>query len=170
MTTINKEIITNGAVSFNLNRDLTKAALWEQAQAAGFTGGRTSFMNLLSGKAKSACGFEIQIQVPVAKTEKAARPTVNKTDALATLAAASKREVNVIEAKTETYGTVSTSKGRVQVNPMNNGTFSLMFFPLKGVDMAEVATLLGEGNVKSQYMTLGKKDLASVTAILNKLA
>lgn len=164
------EIITNGTVAFNLNRDLTKAALWEQAQEAGFTGGRTSFMNLLSGKAKSACGFEIQVQVPVAKPEKVAKTAVNKTEALATLASLLKREVHVVEAKTETYGTVATTKGRMQVNPMNNGTYSLMFFAAKGTALQEVADLLGEGNVKSQYMTLGKKSAADVTAIIAKLA
>lgn len=164
------EIITNGTVSFTLNRDLTKAELWTQAQEAGFSGGRTSFMNLLSGKAKAACGFEIQVQAPVAQPEKAAKVAVNKTEALVTLGKALDKKVNVVEAKTETYGTITTGKGRIQINPVNNGNFSLMFFPLKGVDMEEVATLLGEGKVKSQYITLGKKSVENITSIITKLA
>lgn len=148
------EIITNGLNSFELNREISKGDMWKVAQEAGFEGGRTSFMNLLNGKVAVACGYSIEIQVLVEQTEtvKAVNSAIDKVAALKQFSF----ETHVVKAKTETYGTVQVKCGRIQLNPLNNGTYSVMVLPKKGYVVEDVFNMMGYGKVKSQYVQVGK--------------
>lgn len=158
------EIITNGLNSFDLNRDLTKAEMWKVAQEAGFDGGRTSFMNLLSGKSEVACGYKITVQIIAEQSAKVSE-AIDKVVALKTL----KLNAHIVEAKTETYGTVQVKCGRVQLNPLNNGTFSVLVLPKKGYSVEDAFNMVGFGKVKTQYVQAGKLSAAEVTTLITKL-
>ena len=118
-----KTIITNGSVSFELNTEVSKAEMFRIAQEAGFQGGKTSFMNLLSGKTETACGFTMKDQIVVDQA------VVAKSSDKVSMLKMFGLDIHIVEAKTETYGTLNVGKGRVQLNPLNNGTYSVMVFP-----------------------------------------
>lgn len=158
------QIITNGLNSFELNANLTKAEMWKVAQEEGFEGGRTSFMNLLNGKVEVACGYSIKTQQVVEQS-----PNVAAVDKVAALKAFS-FETHVVEAKTETYGTVLVKCGRVQVNPLNNGNYSVLVLPKKGYCVNDAHQLMGFGKVKSQYVQAGKLTKAEVESLVKTLA
>lgn len=120
-----KTIITNGSVSFELNTEVSKAEMFRIAQEAGFQGGKTSFMNLLSGKTETACGFTMKDQIVVDQA------VVAKSSDKVSMLKMFGLDIHIVEAKTETYGTLNVGKGRVQLNPLNNGTYSVMVFPKK---------------------------------------
>lgn len=120
-----KTIITNGSVSFELNTEVSKAEMFRIAQEAGFQGGKTSFMNLLSGKTETACGFTMKDQIVVDQA------VVAKSSDKVSMLKMFGLNIHIVEAKTETYGTLNVGKGRVQLNPLNNGTYSVMVFPKK---------------------------------------
>lgn len=158
-----KTLITNGTVSFELNTEVTKAEMFRIAQEAGFTGGKTSFANLINGKVKATNGFSMVEQVVV--DEAVAVKTAGKVEMLKDLG----HDIHVVEATTETYGTILTNKGRVQLNPLNNGTFSVMVFPKKGYANADIVKVAG-GTAKSQYVKMGKLTDKQVQKLVNKLA
>ncbi|AIX13071.1 hypothetical protein HWB57_gp073 [Erwinia phage vB_EamM-Bue1] len=158
------QIITNGVNSFELNADLTKSEMWKVAQEEGFEGGRTSFMNLLNGKVEVACGYSIKIQTVVEQSAK----VIAKIDKVAALKAFD-FSTHIVEAKTETYGTVLVKCGRVQINPMNNGTYSVMVLPKKGYSVKDAADMIGAGTEKNQYVQVGKLSASEVTALVNRL-
>lgn len=158
-----KTLITNGTISFELNNEVAKVEMFRIAQAAGFTGGKTSFMNLLSGKVKATNGFTLVEQVVVDKAVVA--KTADKVSMLKDLG----HDIHVVEATTETYGTINVGKGRVQLNPLNNGTFSVMVFPKKGYANEDIVKAAG-GEAKTQYVKMGKLDAKEVERLVNKLA
>jgi len=159
------EIVTNGLNSFELNRDLPKADLWKLAQEEGFEGGRTSFMNLINGKVEVACGYKISIQIVVPQSPVVAAST-NKVAALKAFSFST----HIVEAKTETYGTVQVKCGRVQLNPLNNGSFSVLVLPKKGYCVNDAADLMGFGVIKSQYVQAGKLTMSEVEDLVAKLS
>lgn len=158
-----KTLITNGTISFELNTEVAKIEMFRIAQAAGFTGGKTSFMNLLSGKVKATNGFSLVEQVVVDKAVVA--KTADKVGMLKNLG----HDIHVVDATTETYGTIAVGKGRIQLNPLNNGNFSVMVFPKKGYDNGDIVKAVG-GESKTQYVKLGKLNPKEVEKLVSKLA
>lgn len=158
-----KTLITNGTISFELNTEVAKIEMFRIAQAAGFTGGKTSFMNLLSGKVKATNGFSLVEQVVVDKAVVA--KTADKVDMLKNLG----HDIHVVDATTETYGTIAVGKGRIQLNPLNNGNFSVMVFPKKGYANDDIVKAVG-GEAKTQYVKLGKLNPKEVEKLVSKLA
>ncbi|HIC4115681.1 TPA: hypothetical protein ACW4JH_000104 [Salmonella enterica] len=158
-----KTLITNGTISFELNTEVAKVEMFRIAQAAGFTGGKTSFMNLLNGKVKSTNGFTLVEQVVVDKAVVA--KTADKVGMLKNLG----HDIHIVEASTETYGTIVVGKGRIQLNPLNNGSFSVMVFPKKGYDNTDIVKAVG-GEAKAQYVKMGKLSADAVEALVSKLA
>lgn len=164
-----KMIVTNGTISFDLNTEISKAEMFKIAVESGFEGGKTSFMNLLNGKTSEVKGFSIKpVVIEVAKETNLS--DFNPTLVLANLSTVTGMEVKIKEAKTETYGTVNGKYGRTQLNPLAKGGYSLMFFPKKGWHETEVQALLNDGEIKGQYLKLGKKTEAETIALLNTLA
>lgn len=158
-----KTLITNGTISFELNTEVAKVEMFRIAQAAGFTGGKTSFMNLLSGKVKATNGFTLVEQVVVDKAVVA--KTADKVGMLKNLG----HDIHVVDATTETYGTIAVGKGRIQLNPLNNGNFSVMVFPKKGYANDDIVKAVG-GESKTQYVKLGKLNPKEVEKLVSKLA
>ncbi|AUV59122.1 hypothetical protein HOS86_gp006 [Klebsiella phage vB_KpnM_KpS110] len=158
-----KTIITNGSVSFELNTEVSKAEMFRIAQEAGFQGGKTSFMNLLSGKTETACGFTMKDQIVVDQA------VVAKSSDKVSMLKMFGLNIHIVEAKTETYGTLNVGKGRVQLNPLNNGTYSVMVFPKKGYDNTDILKAVG-GDSKSQYVKMGKLTLIEVQNMIERLA
>ncbi|WVX98348.1 hypothetical protein PLAPEKGO_00049 [Klebsiella phage KP6] len=158
-----KTIITNGSVSFELNTEVSKAEMFRIAQEAGFQGGKTSFMNLLSGKTETACGFTMKDQIVVDQA------VVAKSSDKVSMLKMFGLNIHIVEAKTETYGTLNVGKGRVQLNPLNNGTYSVMVFPKKGYDNTDILNAVG-GDSKSQYVKMGKLTLIEVQNMIERLA
>lgn len=158
-----KTIITNGSVSFELNTEVSKAEMFRIAQEAGFQGGKTSFMNLLSGKTEIACGFTMKDQIVVDQA------VVAKSSDKVSMLKMFGLNIHIVEAKTETYGTLNVGKGRVQLNPLNNGTYSVMVFPKKGYDNSDILNAVG-GDSKSQYVKMGKLTLIEVQNMIERLA
>lgn len=158
-----KTIITNGSVSFELNTEVSKAEMFRIAQEAGFQGGKTSFMNLLSGKTETACGFTMKDQIVVDQA------VVAKSSDKVSMLKMFGLDIHIVEAKTETYGTLNVGKGRVQLNPLNNGTYSVMVFPKKGYDNTDILNAVG-GDSKSQYVKMGKLTLIEVQNMIERLA
>lgn len=158
-----KTIITNGSVSFELNTEVSKAEMFRIAQEAGFQGGKTSFMNLLSGKTETACGFTMKDQIVVDQA------VVAKSSDKVSMLKMFGLDIHIVEAKTETYGTLIVGKGRVQLNPLNNGTYSVMVFPKKGYDNTDILKAVG-GDSKSQYVKMGKLTLIEVQNMIERLA
>ncbi|UPW36094.1 hypothetical protein T751_00071 [Klebsiella phage T751] len=158
-----KTIITNGSVSFELNTEVSKAEMFRIAQEAGFQGGKTSFMNLLSGKTETACGFTMKDQIVVDQA------VVSKSSDKVSMLKMFGLNIHIVEAKTETYGTLNVGKGRVQLNPLNNGTYSVMVFPKKGYDNTDILKAVG-GDSKSQYVKMGKLTLIEVQNMIERLA
>lgn len=158
-----KTLITNGTISFELNTEVAKVEMFRIAQAAGFTGGKTSFMNLLNGKVKETSGFTLVQQTVVDQAVVA--KTADKVSMLKDLG----NDIHVVEANTETYGTIVVNKGRIQLNPLNNGTFSVMVFPKKGYDNTDIVKAAG-GEAKSQYVKMGKLDAKAVQTLVSSLA
>ncbi|WPJ48864.1 hypothetical protein RCIP0012_00082 [Klebsiella phage RCIP0012] len=158
-----KTIITNGSVSFELNTEVSKAEMFRIAQEAGFQGGKTSFMNLLSGKTEVACGFTMKDQIVVDQA------VVAKSSDKVSMLKMFGLNIHIVEAKTETYGTLNVGKGRVQLNPLNNGTYSVMVFPKKGYDNTDILNAVG-GDSKSQYVKMGKMTLIEVQNMIERLA
>lgn len=158
-----KTLITNGTISFELNTEVAKIEMFRIAQAAGFTGGKTSFMNLLSGKVKATNGFSLVEQVVVDKAVVA--KTADKVGMLKNLG----HDIHVVDATTETYGTIAVGKGRIQLNPLNNGNFSVMVFPKKGYANDDIVKAVG-GESKTQYVKLGKLNPKEVEKLVSKLA
>ncbi|QBQ78846.1 hypothetical protein HOV43_gp018 [Escherichia phage vB_EcoM_KWBSE43-6] len=158
-----KTIITNGSVSFELNTEVSKAEMFRIAQEAGFQGGKTSFMNLLSGKTETACGFTMKDQIVVDQA------VVSKSSDKVSMLKMFGLNIHIVEAKTETYGTLNVGKGRVQLNPLNNGTYSVMVFPKKGYDNTDILNAVG-GDSKSQYVKMGKLTLIEVQNMIERLA
>ncbi len=158
-----KTLITNGSVSFELNTEVSKAEMFRIAQEAGFQGGKTSFMNLLSGKTETACGFTMKDQIVVDQA------VVAKSSDKVSMLKMFGLNIHIVEAKTETYGTLNVGKGRVQLNPLNNGTYSVMVFPKKGYDNTDILKAVG-GDSKSQYVKMGKLTAKDVQTLVGKLA
>ncbi|AUG87841.1 hypothetical protein HOS54_gp108 [Klebsiella phage Menlow] len=158
-----KTIITNGSVSFELNTEVSKAEMFRIAQEAGFQGGKTSFMNLISGKTEVACGFTMKDQIVVDQA------VVTKSSDKVSMLKMFGLNIHIVEAKTETYGTLNVGKGRVQLNPLNNGTYSVMVFPKKGYDNTDILNAVG-GDSKSQYVKMGKMTLIEVQNMIERLA
>ena len=158
-----KTIITNGSVSFELNTEVSKAEMFRIAQEAGFQGGKTSFMNLISGKTEVACGFTMKDQIVVDQA------VVAKSSDKVSMLKMFGLNIHIVEAKTETYGTLNVGKGRVQLNPLNNGTYSVMVFPKKGYDNTDILNAVG-GDSKSQYVKMGKLTLIEVQNMIERLA
>lgn len=158
-----KTIITNGSVSFELNTEVSKTEMFRIAQEAGFQGGKTSFMNLLSGKTETACGFTMKDQIVVDQA------VVSKSSDKVSMLKMFGLNIHIVEAKTETYGTLNVGKGRVQLNPLNNGTYSVMVFPKKGYDNTDILKAVG-GDSKSQYVKMGKLTLIEVQNMIERLA
>lgn len=158
-----KTIITNGTISFELNTEVAKVEMFRIAQAAGFTGSKTSFMNLLNGKVKATSGFTLQEQVVIDKAVVA--KTADKVGMLKDLG----NDIHVVEANTEVYGTIVVGKGRIQLNPLNNGSFSVMVFPKKGYANEDIVKTAG-GTAKAQYVKLGKLSANDVQSLVSKLA
>lgn len=158
-----KTLITNGTISFELNTEVAKMEMFRIAQAAGFTGGKTSFMNLLNGKIESTNGFSLVEQVVVDKAVVA--KTADKVSMLKDLG----NDIHVVEASTETYGTIPAGKGRIQLNPLNNGSFSVMVFPKKGYANDDIVKAAG-GEAKTQYVKMGKLTAKEVQSLVSKLA
>lgn len=158
-----KTLITNGTISFELNADVAKVEMFRIAQAAGFTGGKTSFMNLLNGKVKATNGFTLVEQIVVDKAVVA--KSADKVTMLKDLG----HDIHVVAANTETYGTILTGKGRIQLNPLNNGAFSVMVFPKKGYANEDIVKAAG-GTAKSQYVKMGKLNANEVESLVTKLA
>ncbi|WPJ72174.1 hypothetical protein DEEACLCL_00157 [Salmonella phage CRW-SP2] len=158
-----KTLITNGTISFELNTEVAKMEMFRIAQAAGYTGGKTSFMNLLNGKVESTNGFSLVKQVVVDKAVVA--KTADKVGMLKDLG----HDIHVVEATTETYGTINVGKGRIQLNPLNNGSFSVMVFPKKGYANEDIVKAAG-GEAKTQYVKMGKLVAKEVDSLVNKLA
>lgn len=158
-----KTLITNGTISFELNADVAKIEMFRIAQAAGFTGGKTSFMNLLNGKVEATNGFTLVQQVVVDKAVVA--KSADKIGMLKDLG----HDIHVVEAATETYGTIAAGKGRIQLNPLNNGTFSVMVFPKKGYANEDIVKAAG-GEAKTQYVKMGKLNADAVETLVSKLA
>lgn len=158
-----KTLITNGTISFELNTEVAKVEMFRIAQAAGFTGGKTSFMNLLSGKVKATNGFTLVEQVVVDKAVVA--KTADKVGMLKNLG----HDVHVVQATTETYGTIAVGKGRIQVNPLNNGNFSVLVFPKKGYANEDIVKAVG-GESRTQYVKMGKLTEKEVDKLVSKLA
>lgn len=158
-----KTIITNGSVSFELNTEVSKAEMFRIAQEAGFQGGKTSFMNLISGKTEVACGFTMKDQIVVDQA------VVAKSSDKVSMLKMFGLNIHIVEAKTETYGTLNVGKGRVQLNPLNNGTYSVMVFPKKGYDNTDILNAVG-GDSKSQYVKMGKMTLIEVQNMIERLA
>ena len=158
-----KTIITNGSVSFELNTEVSKAEMFRIAQEAGFQGGKTSFMNLLSGKTEIACGFTMKDQIVVDQA------VVAKSSDKVSMLKMFGLNIHIVDAKTETYGTLNGGKGRGQLNPLNNGTYSVMVFPKKGYDNSDILNAVG-GESKSQYVKMGKLTLIEVQNMIERLA
>lgn len=158
-----KTLITNGTISFELNTEVAKVEMFRIAQAAGFTGGKTSFMNLLAGKVKATNGFSLVEQVVVDKAVVA--KTADKVGMLKNLG----HDIHVVDATTETYGTIAVGKGRIQLNPLNNGSFSVMVFPKKGYANEDIVKAVG-GEAKTQYVKMGKLNQKEVEKLVSKLA
>ena len=158
-----KTIIPNGSVSFELNTEVSKAEMFRIAQEAGFQGGKTSFMNLLSGKTETACGFTMKDQIVVDQA------VVAKSSDKVSMLKMFGLNIHIVEAKTETYGTLNVGKGRVQLNPLNTGTYSVMVFPKKGYDNTDILKA-GGGDSKSQYVKMGKLTLIEVQNMIERLA
>ena len=158
-----KTLINNGTISFELNTEVAKVEMFRIAQAAGFTGGKTSFMNLLAGKVKATNGFTLVEQVVVDKAVVA--KTADKVGMLKNLG----HDIHVVDATTETYGTIAVGKGRIQLNPLNNGNFSVMVFPKKGYANEDIVKAVG-GEAKTQYVKLGKLNPKEVEKLVSKLA
>jgi hypothetical protein len=78
-------------------------------------------------------------------------------------------DIHVVEANTETYGTIVVGKGRIQLNPLNNGSFSVMVFPKKGYANEDIVKAAG-GEAKTQYVKMGKLSADAVEALVSKLA
>jgi hypothetical protein len=78
-------------------------------------------------------------------------------------------DIHVVEANTETYGTIVVGKGRIQLNPLNNGSFSVMVFPKKGYDNTDIVKAAG-GEAKAQYVKMGKLTAKDVQTLVSKLA
>lgn len=157
MTTITqlRNIETNATIVLNV--EAPKLAQFRDAAVAGFTGGQTSFRNLLNGKTASVKGWVLEV-VEEKKVEAEVTSTFNAVAALEAM------NVDVIkEAKTETYGTIANKAGRFQLNPLRNGKFSVMFFPKKGVSGIAIALHAGHpSDVKSQYVKFGKMDAEAI--------
>lgn len=158
------EIITNGLNGFELNRTLERTEMWKEAQEAGFEGSRTSFFRLVDGKVESTCGYNIKKQQVVMQSQKVTE-AIDKVAALK----AFDFETHIVEANTETYGTVNVNCGRVQINPLNNGMFSVLVLPKKGFSVKDAAKMAGIGKEKAQYVQVGKLTAAEVTGLVNRL-
>lgn len=156
MTTI---ITNNNGISFELNTEISKAEMFKTAQEFGFTGGKTSFNNLVTGKVTAACGFVLQelVEAPVLT---AAPADSSKVSVLENLKAIKEFASMIIKAaNTETYATFQVGMGRVQISPVKNNQFSVMVFPRKGYVSEEVVEAAGFGEVKSQYAKLPTMDV-----------
>lgn len=158
-----KTIITNGVVSFELNKEVSRTEMFRIASESGFPGGKTSFMGLLAGRVEVACGFKMVEQVVV--DQHVVAKTADKVSMLEDLG----HKIHVVEAVTETYGTISAGKGRIQLNPLVNGMFSVMVFPKKGYDNTDILNVAG-GESKTQYVKMGKLTADQVDTLVTKLA
>lgn len=161
-------IITNNQTSFTFNTEISKSEMFRIAQEKGFTGGKTSFMNLINGKVSEACGFFMQemkkVEQPVSNTK------MNKEVKLNVLASIREEfDLLIKDANTETYGTFLVGQGRVQISPLNNGEFSVMVFPKKGYVVPEVAELVAGSEAKSQYVKMPNMDLNQLRNLGNIL-
>lgn len=154
-------IITNGTVAFELNNEVSKSEMFKIAQDAGFTGGKTSFNNLINGKSAEVCGFHMEEQ-QVLETATNAQDKVGMLKNLG-------HDIHVVEANTETYGTILVGKGRIQLNPLKNGSFSVLVFPKKGYANEDILKLAG-GESKTQYVKMGKLTPKQVEKLVAKLA
>ncbi|QZI90409.1 hypothetical protein MYOV003v1_p0085 [Vibrio phage 207E48.1] len=155
-----RNIETNATIVINTADSVL--AQFRNATLEGFTGGQSSYRNLVNAKTSSVKGWVLEV---VQEEQEVKKATFNAVAILEYLC------VDVIkEAKTETYGTINGQYGRTQINPLQNGKFSVMFFPKKGVDAQMVCNKLGRGDVKSQYTKLGKVNAAELNAIITTLA
>lgn len=152
------------SATITLDTTATKAAMFKAAQEAGFTGGKTSFTNLVNGKTESVKGwvFETIIVQPVVAPVAPVRGNSN-FDAVAALKGIGCDVIK--QAKTETYGTIKCGNFRIQANPLRNGLFSVMVFPYKGTTSEELAMFFTNATVKSQYLKLGKLTAVEICEI-----
>lgn len=156
-----KTLLVNGTSTIELNVKLSKTEQFKEAVAQGFNAGKTSFINLINGKVEVVKGWVLRIIEEV-------KTTFNMLQALVRTGLEFSK---IKEAKTETYGTIIVGQGRLQLNPLQNGTFSVMFFPKKQADEAVVSSAVKTfgGDVKSQYTKFGKMNLQTIDALIASL-
>lgn len=157
------EIVTNGVNSFEINRVMDKNQLWKVAQEEGFEGDRTSFLRLVEGKIKSSHGYTIQ-------TQNVVRPNSLSSADKIKLLKDFRFPVHIVDAATETYATIKVNCGRAQINPLNNGMFSVMVLPHKGVSPEDIVKEIGIGKGRSQYAQFGKLTAAEVASLIERLS
>ncbi|AUR97861.1 hypothetical protein NVP1244A_159 [Vibrio phage 1.244.A._10N.261.54.C3] len=162
MTTITQLRNIETSAIIVINAADSKLAQFRDAAAAGFTGGQSSYRNMVNGKTAMVKGWVLE------EIEEVQILKVAEFNAVSIL---EELNVDVIkEAKTETYGTVVGQYGRTQINPLQNGKFSIMFFPKKDVDANMVCSLVGRGDVKTQYTKFGKVNRTELNELLATLA
>lgn len=155
-----RNVETNATIVIDVTA--TKTAQFKAAVNDGFTGGKTSFSNLINGVTENVKGwvFDIIVVEPVAPAVAPIRGNFNAVAALKGIGC------DVIkEAKTETYGTIRCGNFRIQANPLRNGLFSVMVFPYKGTTADELAVFFTNATVKSQYLKLGKLSAVEICEI-----
>ena len=166
-------IVTNGTISIAINLDDSKASNYRKAVEQGYTGDSTGFGRLLNGNKSMVKGFEVKIVAIEIKKPKAI--TVNKTSVkFNTVGALENLEIADLEIKIpavrQTYGSLKTSKGRLQITPIKDGSFGVLFYQSKGTNVeAEINALNIEHKVGAKYTTMKRVDADTLVTLIASL-
>lgn len=168
-----KTVITNGQITIAIDTAATKAANYRKAVEQGYTGDSTGFNRLLNGKKAMVKGFKLEvIEIKKPKAIEINKPKAisgfNSVEALEALNISDM--VVKVPAVRQTYGSLVVNNGRLQITPIKNGTFGLLFYPSKGKSATDVLNELGlEFKEGAKYTTIQRVDLETLNKVVASL-
>lgn len=169
MTT--KTVLTNDTITIELDLTATKASQFQKAVEQGFNGSKTGFTDLLNGKIQATKGFVLKtIEAPKPKAVKEPK-TKSNFDSVKALKALKIKQLEIkVPAVRQTYGSLKLKNGRLQITPIHNGDFGLLFYPSKGKDATSLLKGIDVEIVESPRYTslkrVNEETLRQIIAVL----
>lgn len=165
--------LTNGQITIVLNLEETKAANYRKAVQEGYTGDSTGFGRLLNGKKSMVKGFEIKvIEITPPKPIVIKKPqAISGFDSVKALEILDVADLEIkVPAVRQTYGSLKVSKGRLQITPIKNGTFGIIFYQAKGIDADAMLNKFDvEYKVGAKYTTIKRVDAETLNTLIASL-
>lgn len=176
-----KTIISNGTISVDIDFSAPKIATYKKAVEAGIELSKTCFYDLFNGRIAKSKGFELRvIQIEEPKPiviDKPKAVTGNKPKSIkgfdsvqALMGLEFDDMVIKVPAVRQTYGSLKLNNGRLQITPIKNGTFGVLYYQGKGTNVeTKLSGFDVEYNVGAKYTTMKRVNLETLQQLAKSL-